>query len=119
MMIALAHGVSPVASTSPPDATLLPRECGRGRHHRLVATGVFGLVWLLAPSHGLIARILARRRATALAEPPSPVFLERDAHIAESRKASGRVECVRTRRLLRLDVSFGSTRVVASRRVFS
>jgi manganese/iron transport system permease protein len=28
----------------------------------LVATGVFGLVWLLAPSHGLIARILARRR---------------------------------------------------------
>jgi manganese/iron transport system permease protein len=43
----------------------------------LVATGVFGLVWLLAPSHGLIARILARRRATAQAEPPSPVLIER------------------------------------------
>jgi manganese/iron transport system permease protein len=43
----------------------------------LVATGVFGLVWLLAPSHGLIARILARRRGTAQAEPPSPVLIER------------------------------------------
>jgi manganese/iron transport system permease protein len=30
----------------------------------LVATGWFGLIWLLAPSHGAIASILARRRAT-------------------------------------------------------
>jgi manganese/iron transport system permease protein len=51
----------------------------------LVATGVFGLVWLLAPSHGLIARILARRRAMAQAEPPSTALLEREAHIPESR----------------------------------
>jgi manganese/iron transport system permease protein len=42
----------------------------------LVATGVFGLVWLLAPSHGLIARILARRRGAAQAAPGSPVRLE-------------------------------------------
>jgi manganese/iron transport system permease protein len=42
----------------------------------LVATGVFGLVWLLAPSHGLIARILAQRRRATQAEPASPVFLE-------------------------------------------
>jgi manganese/iron transport system permease protein len=40
----------------------------------LVATVVFGLVWLLAPSHGLIASILARRWGT---EPASPVILER------------------------------------------
>jgi manganese/iron transport system permease protein len=52
----------------------------------LVATGVFGLVWLLAPSHGLIARILARRRATAQAEPPSPVLIER----REARMPDGR-----------------------------
>jgi manganese/iron transport system permease protein len=51
----------------------------------LVATGVFGLVWLLAPSHGLIGRILARRRATKQAEPASPVLLEREAKIPESR----------------------------------
>jgi manganese/iron transport system permease protein len=52
----------------------------------LVATGVFGLVWLLAPSHGLIARILARRRATAQADPPSPVLIER----REARMPDGR-----------------------------
>ena len=52
----------------------------------LVATGVFGLVWLLAPSHGLIARILAQRRATALAEPASPIVLEpRDVRMQDDR----------------------------------
>jgi manganese/iron transport system permease protein len=40
----------------------------------LVATVLLGLVWLLAPSHGLIASILARRWGT---EPASPVILER------------------------------------------
>jgi hypothetical protein len=43
----------------------------------LVATVLFGLVWLLAPSHGLIASILARRRGAPQAEPASAVILER------------------------------------------
>jgi manganese/iron transport system permease protein len=43
----------------------------------LVATVLFGLVWLLAPSHGLIASILARRRGASQAEPASALILER------------------------------------------
>jgi manganese/iron transport system permease protein len=51
----------------------------------LVATVLFGLVWLLAPSHGLIASILARRRATPM-ESGSPVVLKgREAHIPDGR----------------------------------
>jgi manganese/iron transport system permease protein len=51
----------------------------------LVATVLFGLVWLLAPSHGLIASILARRRAAPM-ESGSPVVLEgREAHIPDGR----------------------------------
>ena len=42
----------------------------------LVATVVFGLVWLLAPSHGLIASILARRRATPMESGSSVVLPE-------------------------------------------
>jgi manganese/iron transport system permease protein len=42
----------------------------------LVATGVFGLVWLLAPRHGLIARILVQRRGAAQVEPAAPILLE-------------------------------------------
>ena len=38
----------------------------------LVATVVFGLVWLLAPNHGLIATRLARRRWTRRADPQPP-----------------------------------------------
>ncbi len=41
----------------------------------LVATVVFGLVWLLAPNHGLIATRLARRRWTRRADPQTPVGL--------------------------------------------
>ena len=52
----------------------------------LVATGVFGLVWLLAPSHGLIARIRARRRRVPQAESASAVILERpEAHMPDGR----------------------------------
>jgi manganese/iron transport system permease protein len=43
----------------------------------LVATGFFGLVWLLAPTHGLIASALIRRRGVPQAQPGSPVILER------------------------------------------
>jgi manganese/iron transport system permease protein len=51
----------------------------------LVATVLFGLVWLLAPSHGLIASIVARRRATPM-ESGSPVVLRgREAHIPDGR----------------------------------
>jgi manganese/iron transport system permease protein len=51
----------------------------------LVATVVFGLVWLLAPSHGLIASIRARRRATPM-ESGSPVVLEgHEAHMPDGR----------------------------------
>jgi manganese/iron transport system permease protein len=51
----------------------------------LVATVLFGLVWLLAPSHGLIVGILARRRATPM-ESGSPVVLKgREAHIPDGR----------------------------------
>jgi manganese/iron transport system permease protein len=51
----------------------------------LVATVLFGLVWLLAPSHGLIAGILARRRAMPM-ESGSPVVLKgREAHIPDGR----------------------------------
>jgi len=39
----------------------------------LVATGMFGAVWLLSPRHGLIASRLARRRLMAA---PSPTGLE-------------------------------------------
>jgi manganese/iron transport system permease protein len=42
----------------------------------LVATGVFGLAWLLAPRHGLIARILIQRRGAAQVEPAVPILLE-------------------------------------------
>ena len=41
----------------------------------LVSTVVFGLVWLLAPNHGLIATRLARRRWTRRADPQTPVGL--------------------------------------------
>jgi manganese/iron transport system permease protein len=52
----------------------------------LVATGLFGLAWLLAPSHGLIASILVRRRGTPPAEPASSGGLERrDVRIPEGR----------------------------------
>ena len=51
----------------------------------LVATILFGLIWLLSPSHGLIASIVARRRATAM-ESGSPVVLKgREAHIPDGR----------------------------------
>ena len=51
----------------------------------LVATVLFGLVWLLAPSHGLIASIVARRRTTPM-ESGSPVALRgREAHIPDGR----------------------------------
>jgi manganese/iron transport system permease protein len=51
----------------------------------LVATVLFGLVWLLAPSHGLIASIVARRRATPM-ESGSPVVLRgRETHIPDGR----------------------------------
>jgi manganese/iron transport system permease protein len=51
----------------------------------LVATVLFGLVWLLAPSHGLIASILARRRGTPI-ESGTPVVLEgHEAHIPDGR----------------------------------
>jgi manganese/iron transport system permease protein len=51
----------------------------------LVATVLFGLVWLLAPSHGLIASIVARRRATPM-ESGSPIVLRgREAHIPDDR----------------------------------
>jgi hypothetical protein len=64
---------------------LLPRERGGGRTIVLVATVLFGLVWLLAPSHGLIAGILARRRAMPM-ESGSPVVLKgREAHIPDGR----------------------------------
>lgn len=43
----------------------------------LVATGFFGLVWLLAPTHGLIASVLVRRRGAPQAQPGSPVILDR------------------------------------------
>ena len=45
----------------------------------LVATGFFGLVWLFAPRHGLLATILARRRG-------GPAFRER----REARVPDGR-----------------------------
>jgi manganese/iron transport system permease protein len=51
----------------------------------LVATVVFGLVWLLAPSHGLIASILARRRATPMESGSSVVLEGREAHIPDGR----------------------------------
>jgi manganese/iron transport system permease protein len=51
----------------------------------LVATVFFGLVWLLAPNHGLIASMVARRRATPM-ESGSPVVLRgREAHIPDGR----------------------------------
>jgi ABC-type Mn2+/Zn2+ transport system permease subunit len=39
----------------------------------LVATGMFGAVWLLSPLHGVIANRLARRRLIAA---PTPIGLE-------------------------------------------
>jgi manganese/iron transport system permease protein len=52
----------------------------------LVATGCFGLVWLLAPSHGAIASILARRRATLQTGLGPPGVLEgREAPIRDGR----------------------------------
>jgi manganese/iron transport system permease protein len=52
----------------------------------LVATALFGLVWLLAPRHGLIANVLARRRGATQAEPASALILERP----EARMPDGR-----------------------------
>jgi manganese/iron transport system permease protein len=43
----------------------------------LVATGFFGLVWLLAPTHGLIANVLIRRRGAPQPQPGAPVILDR------------------------------------------
>jgi manganese/iron transport system permease protein len=52
----------------------------------LVATGVFGLVWLLAPTHGVIASILTRRRAMRPTRPASPMALEeREVHAHDGR----------------------------------
>jgi manganese/iron transport system permease protein len=42
----------------------------------LVATSLFGLVWLLAPAHGLIASRLARRRAVLRGGGDTPVAIE-------------------------------------------
>lgn len=42
----------------------------------LVATGLFGLVWLFAPSHGLVTNLRARHRGAARMEPRTPVALE-------------------------------------------
>jgi hypothetical protein len=42
----------------------------------LVATALFGIAWLLAPAHGLIASRLTRRRAAARADPGSRVSFE-------------------------------------------
>jgi manganese/iron transport system permease protein len=51
----------------------------------LVATVLFGLVWLLAPSHGLIASIVARRRATPMESGSRVVLKGREAHTPDGR----------------------------------
>jgi len=42
----------------------------------LVATAVFGLVWLLAPAHGALATLRRRRRVPADSTPESQVVFE-------------------------------------------
>jgi manganese/iron transport system permease protein len=49
----------------------------------LVATGVFGVVWLLSPSHGVIAGMLARRRA--MRARPLPVLAETEPRLSDGR----------------------------------
>jgi len=52
----------------------------------LVATALFGVVWLLAPTHGLIAGRLARRHPPLTEDPGSPgAFESREIQLRDSR----------------------------------